>query len=111
MGNYIIPLNMNGTIAMSAARATAGSRPDINPRTTLGRSLIHPKKLDKGAVVVKNLMLDIIPITVAGRDQKTTMAAMNPWIRNRRMILSHQVNLRDDQMISCGRTPTISGTI
>jgi hypothetical protein len=56
-------------------------------------------------------MLDIMPTPMAGSDQKITMQAMKPWIRNRLIIRSHQRKESEGHMISWGRTPIISARI
>ena len=68
-----IPLMMNGTVDIKSESMTAGSRPLIRPRITLGRSRIQRKKM---SLLVKYLMLEIVPIATAGSDQKMTIAAM-----------------------------------
>ena len=64
---------MNGTVDIKSESMTAGSRPLIRPRMTLGRSRIQRKKM---SLLVKYLMLEIVPIATAGSDQKMTIAAM-----------------------------------
>jgi len=64
---------MIGTADISSDRATAGSKPLINPTMKFGRRLIHFRK---NTFSVRNLILEMIPINAAGIDQKITIAAM-----------------------------------
>ena len=103
-----VPRIIAGTKAMNNDSTIGGMNPWMNPRIGVGSLL---RKSRKGAIFVKDSILDSMPTSAEGIDQKMMAAAMRLSIANRRTVRCHHGIAKVLQTTSSGRIPSSRGDI